>query len=444
MQYKLLTGILLLLSFTNSQVLWNEPPDTIWYSNQSRWVEVILPRPEPIKAKTINQDQVQLTIEKYWTDSFTLAYINKFGYAPIPNRYSLYRDGIAIGGIPITDTAYIDNTTIKGETYYYEYLASDNNYISIGGLQHWSPRSYPTFITVGKSQSSLSYPASFNGIYNSSNKSIDLEWDSVADASTYTIFKSKYDNESQQWDYYDYQNITEYIYQDKEIEEYSEYLYSIMSVNGNDHSDRSPPISISTLSFEFGAPDNFSGYFMPSFASIRLNWSKVQGADSYQIFKNFVHPNTGNWQYLTIDIGNTDEYMDTDLLPYQTYFYQILAISGFVKSNRSNTIMVTTGELGIDEINIESFSLNQNIPNPFNPSTLIEYSLPKESFVTLIIYDLMGEKIKTLINDFQTIGKHSIVWDGKNNMDRTVVAGIYFYTIKTREFNRTKKMLLMK
>ncbi len=245
---------LFLLSATLcGQFIWNEPPDTIYYGNQSRWVEVILPRPNSIKAETINQNQVKLTIDDYWTSDFVSAYTTKFGYIPDPGRYSLYRDGIALSGVGLITRQYIDDTTIYGNTYSYQYMASDKNYQVIGGLQHWSPRSLATIITVGESQSTLSSPSNFKGFYDSSNFSIRLEWD------------------------------------------------------------------------------------------------KVNNATSYILFKSFVNPENNQWQYLALPVGNVNQFLDSDLISNLTYFYQILALNSAANSDRSSTIMVTTGVLSIEE-----------------------------------------------------------------------------------------------
>jgi len=440
MNYKFTIILSIITSCLFSQILWNEPPDTIWYGYQSRWVEVILPQPTPLKATTINYNEVKLTFDTYWTQEFIDAYIDKFGYAPIPNRYSFYRNGFALIGVPIHDNEYIDKTAIYGETYSYKYLASDTNYQNIGGLQHWSPRSNPTNITVGSSLSSLFYPTNFNGKYNTSLKCIDLMWDTVGSATSYNIFKSHYNNYTQKWIYDTIQYITECKYQDLDILEYTEYLYSISSVSGSNQSGRSSPIAISTLSFDFGAPNNFTGVYMPDNANILLSWDLVSGAGSYQIFKSFIDPNTHKWQYLTLNIGNVNEYSDVKLFPNLTYFYQILSVSGGNKSNRSNTIMVTSGTLRI----ANEFILKQNVPNPFNPSTEIEYSLPFDSFVTITIYDLMGSKVKILLNNFQTTGNYSINWDGTNNIEKPLAGGIYFYNLQAEDFYQTRKMVLLK
>ena len=90
------------------------------------------------------------------------------------------------------------------------------------------------------------------------------------------------------------------------------------------------------------------------------------------------------------------------------------------------------------------FDAHQNYPNPFNLSTIIKYSLPEDSRIKITIYNIQGQKIKQLINDHQSAGHKSIVWDGKNQNDRAVASGVYFYRIQTDDFVSTKKMLLLK
>lgn len=91
------------------------------------------------------------------------------------------------------------------------------------------------------------------------------------------------------------------------------------------------------------------------------------------------------------------------------------------------------------EINPSDFMLLQNYPNPFNPETTISFNLPKESSVQLILYNLLGEKVKDLISSNMTTGFHSYVLNGKN-----LASGIYFYVLKTNENVSIKKLILLK
>ncbi len=88
--------------------------------------------------------------------------------------------------------------------------------------------------------------------------------------------------------------------------------------------------------------------------------------------------------------------------------------------------------------------LDKNYPNPFNPSTALAFTLPKETKVKLDVYNLKGQKIKTLINGTQTKGKHSVVWNGTDDRGRPVSSGMYFYKLVTPKAVLTNKMILMK
>ncbi|RLC47342.1 MAG: hypothetical protein DRH57_04235 [Candidatus Cloacimonadota bacterium] len=91
-----------------------------------------------------------------------------------------------------------------------------------------------------------------------------------------------------------------------------------------------------------------------------------------------------------------------------------------------------------------SFELKQNYPNPFNPQTVIAYQLPERAAVEISIYNILGQKVKTLVNDRKEAGYHKVIWNGKDAENRDVSSGIYFYKISTDKFSETKKCLLLK
>jgi hypothetical protein len=90
------------------------------------------------------------------------------------------------------------------------------------------------------------------------------------------------------------------------------------------------------------------------------------------------------------------------------------------------------------------FVLYQNYPNPFNPSTTIQYELPAYTNVQLKIYDILGNELRTLVNESQQPGKKIYQWDGKDDSGRVVSSGVYFYQLRTKEFLQTKKLMLLK
>jgi len=147
-------------------------------------------------------------------------------------------------------------------------------------------------------------------------------------------------------------------------------------------------------------------------------------------------------------IFGTENYLvlDQDDLEYDTeYFFRVLAFTNFWSLPSD----MLSGTLEFLEINNDnelpiSFSLNQNYPNPFNPTTNINYSIPSDNFVTVTVYNVMGEKIKTLSNGFAASGHKSVKWNAQNERGQEVSAGLYVYTIEAGDFRDTKKMLLLK
>jgi hypothetical protein len=89
-------------------------------------------------------------------------------------------------------------------------------------------------------------------------------------------------------------------------------------------------------------------------------------------------------------------------------------------------------------------SLSQNIPNPFNLETTIEFRLPEASVVDVSVYNLQGQRIQRLLSGVQRGGHHRVIWDGKDEADREVASGIYLYRLTAGSLTKTRKALLLK
>ena len=100
--------------------------------------------------------------------------------------------------------------------------------------------------------------------------------------------------------------------------------------------------------------------------------------------------------------------------------------------------------LTLDDALPSTTSLSKNYPNPFNPSTTIEYSISKPGHVSLVVYDLNGSTVKTLVNDFAGRNNYSVTWDGKNDSGQQVASGQYFYVMQAPGFTSTEYMTLIK
>ena len=125
-------------------------------------------------------------------------------------------------------------------------------------------------------------------------------------------------------------------------------------------------------------------------------------------------------------------YVDNSVRAGQSYSYRLKQIDFDGQFEYSKVVNV---EVGVPM----EYSLAQNYPNPFNPSTSIEYTVPSNEYVTLKVYDVLGNTVSTLVNENKEAGKYNVMFDASN-----LTSGIYFYSIQAGKFNQVKKMMLVK
>ncbi len=114
----------------------------------------------------------------------------------------------------------------------------------------------------------------------------------------------------------------------------------------------------------------------------------------------------------------------------------------FVQGNPTfNSVNLPSGVEDDIKIAPQEYSLYQNYPNPFNPTTMVQYTIPVGSHVTLKVYNLLGDEVAVLVNQWKNAGSYSVEWNVKNN---TLASGVYFYQLTAGEFVETKKMLLIR
>lgn len=114
-----------------------------------------------------------------------------------------------------------------------------------------------------------------------------------------------------------------------------------------------------------------------------------------------------------------------------------------------DTIVVSVTATGVEEENQPSnraaqFRLYQNYPNPFNPETEISYTLLVDCWVRLTIYNLRGQRVRALVDEYQTKGDKFAQWDGKDEGGCQMASGVYFYRLQAGEYNETRKLALIK
>jgi hypothetical protein len=189
----------------------------------------------------------------------------------------------------------------------------------------------------------------------------------------------------------------------------------------------------------------FSAYpdFMTPTATAKAIFKDAAGTNVYGV-KN---SGTGfNTVFLALDAGALQFRSDTSLhnATYSTVTDPKYNWIVDVKSLANVFMDAVTSVQPVSEVVPGQFTLGQNYPNPFNPSTVIEYNVPVRSNVEITIFNILGQKVATIINDVHDAGTHRATWNGKDSFGKTVASGIYFYQMNAGSFEQVKKMMLMK
>jgi len=177
---------------------------------------------------------------------------------------------------------------------------------------------------------------------------------------------------------------------------------------------------------------------------LNISWTEpydpVLPAVAYRVYKRF---DMGAFQFVT----ETTEQTYTENLPldgaYQ-YYVRVRYIN--VEGSPSDTLSFSVPYVaGGDAQNPALITrLNSNYPNPFNPTTTISFDLAESGRARLSVYNLRGQLVRTLFNGEKESGRHSIVWDGRDDTNRSVSSGVYFYRLETPKHTSTRKMLMVK
>lgn len=134
------------------------------------------------------------------------------------------------------------------------------------------------------------------------------------------------------------------------------------------------------------------------------------------------------------------EYSNTELLTAGTDGFPVGDLNWFPdkKAEWQTNVEIKSGTLPAE------FELSQNYPNPFNPETTIKFNLKKSAHIKLTVYNMLGQKVKTLVNEKIMAGSHIANWNAKDATGNMMTSGIYYYRIESESFKATKKMLLLR
>ena len=184
----------------------------------------------------------------------------------------------------------------------------------------------------------------------------------------------------------------------------------------------------------------FSGEHQ-AFKGVKLTWETSSESDNLGFYVSRATKKDGPF----VQIGNLIpsqksgryQFVDQDITPGEKYYYQLQDVQTDGSRHDHETIM-------IEPALPTKLTLYQNYPNPFNPSTEIRFELPKPDHVSLVIFDILGRQVRTLIDKEMKPGYYSYKWNGLNADDLQVAAGVYYVLLQTAKKRFVKKMVLLR
>jgi hypothetical protein len=258
---------------------------------------------------------------------------------------------------------------------------------------------------------------------------------------------------STDWQYYSY-NLTEYVAAGTSV-----YIAFREHVSNNhyegatitlDNVNVGPAASCSvsqpgSLSQSYGSPDSNSfkneryDQESPGYISTKDGNQRKRTLLGYNIYRN------GSMINLALITGN--EYYDHNVENGTTYTYYATAVYAEGESAPSQSSTVTPSQdanIQQELIDTAETKLQKNYPNPFNPETSIDFYLKNPELVIIEIFNIRGQKIKTLVNSKMSAGNHNVIWNGLNDRGEKMPSGVYFYRMRTDDYKAARRMILIK
>jgi hypothetical protein len=145
-------------------------------------------------------------------------------------------------------------------------------------------------------------------------------------------------------------------------------------------------------------------------------------------------------------VSTTADTMLTVPEPDDTTYYRVCAVdtAGYASGYSDEALSEGGTATGIEEVARLRTHLEHNVPNPFNPTTTIEFAVAVPARVQLVIYDVAGRRVRTLVDGQRRPDVYSVTWDGVDDRGQRVASGIYFYRLTAGAFSQTRKMVLLK
>lgn len=155
--------------------------------------------------------------------------------------------------------------------------------------------------------------------------------------------------------------------------------------------------------------------------------------------EQFTHQKTNNYQVFTQIDDETGKLSSSSNFHLVSFADLTEPDFVFIRNTNSSSDDVILGKTAGDDNLPTEYSLSNNYPNPFNSSTKIDYALPEPTHVTIEVYNVLGQKVETIVNDYQNAGYYSVTFSSSS-----LATGMYLYRIQTDNYSKAHKMLIIK
>ena len=338
-------------------------------------------------------------------------------------NYEIYRDNQIIHTTAgLTDTTYTDSTLANGTHSYF---------VKAVYTSGTSPESNTATVTIAVPYAPINVATAVD------TNDVTITWaappTNERDVNSYKVFRDG-------TEIHETADATTLTYTDSDLMN-GDYGYHIIAVYTNGNSPASET-AVANVHFAY-CPLNLD--FTTNNDTVRLYWSIHEFVDTDSL-DSFVIYRDGN------EVGTVDYTAEADTMFMETglsageYDYTVAAVYAFGTSDQCDPVSVMVEIVPNDDFDKAPVktALTGNYPNPFNPETTIKYTLKNDSNVNITIYNIKGQKVKTLLNKFDTAGNHEIVWNGKSDTGHNVGTGVYFYKMTTGKYTKINKMTLLK
>ncbi len=211
---------------------------------------------------------------------------------------------------------------------------------------------------------------------------------------------------------------------------------------GNTDDSKFTPIAVDLISFSATATE----------PGVMLEWQTANEINlaGFNIFRSVIDDKFGKINERLIPASGANQTIEADYsyldvpTEYATYFYKLQAVD---LDGKAIFFPVQKVDFSTNVTKLAApttFALEQNYPNPFNPETQIRYLMPTSEFVSIVIYNIHGRRVRQLVNNTQPSGFHSVLWDGLDDDQKQVGSGTFIVVMKTVNFREAKRLTLLR